>query len=157
MAAAAILNFQTSVNLTFYTLKRAKLRHRAKFYRNRSNHGRDMAFFDFSRWRPPPFGFSDFEKFNGRNAQEGQTASPCQYCAMNYNSLVHRAVIKRPRCGDFSIFQVGGRRHLGFSNFVGFNGRNVITVHGRYRDRETDGRTDRQTDRIIVPIPRYEL
>ena len=28
-----------------------------------------------------------------------------------------------PRYGDFSIFQDGGRRHLGFSNFVNFNNR----------------------------------
>jgi len=28
-----------------------------------------------------------------------------------------------PRYSDFSIFQDGGRRHLGFSNFVNFNNR----------------------------------
>jgi len=30
----------------------------------------------------------------------------------------------RPRYGDFSIFQDGGRRHLGFSKFEIFNIRN---------------------------------
>jgi len=31
----------------------------------------------------------------------------------------------RSKYGDFSIFQDGGRRHLGFSNFVNFNNRNA--------------------------------
>ena len=35
-------------------VKRVKLRQRAKFRGDSSNHRRHMAYFDFSRWRPPP-------------------------------------------------------------------------------------------------------
>jgi len=39
----------------------------------------------------------------------GRNASPCQ--------IWLKSVKARPRYGDFSIFQDGGRRHLGFLNF----------------------------------------
>ena len=45
MAAAAILDFQTLKFLTFGTVKRVKLHNHAKFGRNRSNRGRDIAIF----------------------------------------------------------------------------------------------------------------
>jgi len=48
-------------------------------------------FFDFSRWRPPPF--SNFGNFNGRNAQYGQTASIRQ--------TLSKSVKPRPRYNDF--------------------------------------------------------
>jgi len=47
MAAAAVLNFTIFENITVGTAKSVELRHRAKFYRNRSNRGRDMAIFRF--------------------------------------------------------------------------------------------------------------
>ena len=50
-----------------------------------------------------------------RNGQEGQTASLCQ--------ISSKSLEPRPRCGDYSIFQDGGRRHLGFSKFKIFEGR----------------------------------
>jgi len=55
MAAAATLNFHILEILMVGTLKMAKLRHRAKFGRNRSNRGRDMAIFGFFQngGRPP--------------------------------------------------------------------------------------------------------
>ena len=43
---------------------------------------------------------------SGPNSHEGRTASPCQ--------ISSKSVEPRPRYGDFSIFQDGGRRHLGF-------------------------------------------
>ena len=49
MAAAAILDFLIFDILTVGTLRLAKLRHRAKFRRNQSNRGRDIAFFRFSK------------------------------------------------------------------------------------------------------------
>ena len=49
MAAAAILNFKSFDILTAGTLRKAKLRHRAKFRRNQSNRSRDMAIFRFSK------------------------------------------------------------------------------------------------------------
>ena len=41
--------------------------------------------------------------------------SPCQIWLKSFKT--------RPRYGDFSIFQDGGRRHLGFSKFQIFNSR----------------------------------
>jgi len=54
MAATAILDFSNFKYVTVGTLKRAELRRRAKFGRNRSKRGQVMAIFDASRWRPPP-------------------------------------------------------------------------------------------------------
>ena len=54
-------------------LKRAELRRRAKFGRNRSNRGRDMAIFQYGGRRH--LGFFKFQIFNGRTAQEGRSAS----------------------------------------------------------------------------------
>ena len=45
--------------------------------------------------------FFKFQIFNGRAAEEGRTASPCQ--------IWSKSVKTRPRYGDFSIFQDGGR------------------------------------------------
>jgi len=75
-------------------------------------------FFDFSRWRPPPSWI--FQISNGQTAQEGRTASPCQ--------IWSKSAKTRPRYGDFSIFQDGGRRHLGFFKFQIFNGRTAEEV-----------------------------
>ena len=47
MAAAAILDFSNFTFLTVGRLKRAELRRRAKFGRNRSKRGRVMAIFRF--------------------------------------------------------------------------------------------------------------
>ena len=47
MAASAILDFRNFKFLTVGTLKRVELRLRAKFCRNRSNRGWDMAIFQF--------------------------------------------------------------------------------------------------------------
>jgi len=46
-------------------------------------------------------GFFKFQLFNGWTAEEGQTASVCQ--------IWSKSVKLRPRYGDFSIFQDGGR------------------------------------------------
>jgi len=47
MAAAAILDSKNLEILTTETVKRVKLSHRAKFCRNPSNRGEDMAIFRF--------------------------------------------------------------------------------------------------------------
>jgi len=49
---SAILDFKNLKILTAHTFMWAKMRHRAKFYADRSNRCGDIAFFDFSRWRP---------------------------------------------------------------------------------------------------------
>jgi len=60
-------------------------------------------------------GFVKFQTFNGRTAEEGRTASPCQ--------IWSKSAKMQPRGGDFSIFQDGGRRHLECFKFQTFNGR----------------------------------
>ena len=60
-------------------------------------------------------GFSQFQFFNGQNGQADGTASLCQILA--------KSLQPRPRYGDFSISQDGGRRHVGFLKFQIFNGR----------------------------------
>ena len=40
--------------LTVEMVKKVEVCHRAKFHKNRLNHGRDMVIFIFWRWRPPP-------------------------------------------------------------------------------------------------------
>jgi len=95
-------------------------------------------YFDFSTWRPPPswiFQISIF--FTGRMAEEGQTASPCQ--------IWSKSIKKRPRYGDFSIFQDGGRRHLGFFKFhfltVGRHNVAELRRHAKHgRNRPKSGR-----------------
>ena len=49
MAAAAILRLQIFEVLMVEQLKRVKVRRRAKFGQNRSNRGRDMTIFEFSK------------------------------------------------------------------------------------------------------------
>jgi len=53
MAAAAILDFYFFKFLTVGTIKSAEPRRYAKFYRNCSNRGQDIAIFGFSKWRLP--------------------------------------------------------------------------------------------------------
>ena len=67
-------------------------------------------------------GIFKFEMFNGQTTQQGRAALPCQ--------IWSKSVKPRPRYGDSSIFQDGGRRlqdggrrHLEFLKFENFNGR----------------------------------
>ena len=73
-----------------------ELRHHATFRDDRSNQCRDISISDFLK----------FQFFNGRNGPEGRTASACQ--------ILSKSLEPRQRHVDFSIFQDGGRRHLGF-------------------------------------------
>jgi len=71
MAAAVILDFK-------FFLKVEPL-HYAKFRLNRSNPGRHMVIFLFFKMAAAAIlDFKNFEIFNGRNGQEGQTVSLCQ-------------------------------------------------------------------------------
>ena len=54
MAAAVILDFKIFTFLTVGDAKKVESLHCVKFRLNRSNPGRHMVIFDFSRWRPPP-------------------------------------------------------------------------------------------------------
>ena len=78
-----------------------------------SNRCRDIVIFNLLGCRPPAFWIS-LDLCNGPNSHEGRTASPCQ--------ISSKSVEPRPRYGDFSIFQDGDRRHLGFLKSEIFNG-----------------------------------
>jgi len=78
--AAAILDFGNFKFLTAGTLKRVELRLRAKFCRNRSNRGWDMAicqFFEMAALRH--LGFSNVGYFNLRSHSEAQYASSYKF------------------------------------------------------------------------------
>ena len=75
-----------------------------------SSNPRNMATFQFfSMAAAAIVDFKNFQIFNGRNVQEGLTASLCQ--------ISMKPLQPQPRYRDFSIFQDGGRHHLGFSKF----------------------------------------
>ena len=96
-------------------------------------------FWDCSRWRRLPSWIFKIVNFNGRNGQEGGTASSCEISSQALEPL--------PRYGDFSIFQDGGRRHIGFLKFQICNGRS-----------SKNGRTAslcRISLKSLEPRPRY--
>ena len=50
-----------------------------------------------------------------------------------------KSVKTRPRYGDFSILQDGGRRHLGFLKFENFNGQEGQRAsRAKFRDDRSD-------------------
>ena len=106
MAAAAILDFSNFKFLTVGRLKRAELRRYAKFGRNRSKRGRDMAIFRF--FKMAATAILDFSNFKFLTVGRLKRAE-LRRCA----KFVPKSVKTRPIYGDFSILQDGGRRHLG--------------------------------------------
>ena len=106
-ATAVILDFKIFKFLTVGHAKEVELCHLAKFRRNRLNCARDMAIFRFFKMAAAAIlDFSKFQNFNGGDGQEGRTTSPYQ--------ISLKSAQPRPRYRDLSIFQDGGRRHLGF-------------------------------------------
>jgi len=91
--------------------------HCAKFHQNRSHGCRDMAILRFSKWRPSAI--LDFEIRVG--AVNGAILHQCTKFRKDRSN----------RCGDvtiFVIFQYSGRRHLGFSKILNFNGRSAVRI-----------------------------
>jgi len=87
-------------------------------------------------------------RFSKRNGQEGQTASACQGGrSASPCQILWKLVKPRLRYGNFSIFQDGGRRHLGFFKFEIFNswtaqdGRNALPCQ--------------IGSKSVKPLPRY--
>ena len=93
---AAISEFQNFKFLTVGWLKRVELCHRAKFGHNRSNHCQGMAIFRFLCMAAAAILAFYFLNFNGRDADKGQTVSPCQMWSKSVKPL--------PRYAEFSIF-----------------------------------------------------
>jgi len=107
------------------------------------NRCRDIVIFKLLGCRPPAYGIS-LDLWNGPNSHEGQTASPCQ--------ISSKSVKPRPRYGDYSIFQDGGRRHLGFLKFEIFNGRNGLEG----RTASISSKSHRRK-LILLSVPCYML
>ena len=113
MAAAVILKvFEI---LTVGTVSIVELRHLAKFHRNRSNRGRDLAIFRFFQDDVRRhLRFSKYGNFRGGN---GQNTLLCQ--------ISRRLVKPLLTYGDFSIVQNGGHRRLAFLILQIFNHRDA--------------------------------
>jgi len=61
------------------------------------------------------FDFMKYQIFNDRNGHEGRTVPSGQ--------ISSKSLEPRPRYGDYSIFQYGDRRHIGFLKF-----KKILTV-----------------------------
>ena len=123
MASGAMLDFSSFKFITVGRLKRADLRRRAKFLsksvKPRPRYGAFSIFQDGDLLQDGGrrhLRFLKFGTFNAGTAREGRTASP--------REIWSKSVKPWPRYGDFSIFQDGVRRHIGFFfKFQIFNGR----------------------------------
>jgi len=84
------------------------MRHRVKFYADRSNHCGDMAFFDFFKMAAVRhLGFLKVGNFNCPHPSEAQNASSCQILCKSVKAL--------RRYGRFCFFfKMAAVRHLGF-------------------------------------------
>jgi len=72
------LGFSNFWNFNDSNGQEVELRHCDKFRRNRSNCSRDMASYRFFKMVVTAFWIFETSHLNDGNAQEGQTASPCQ-------------------------------------------------------------------------------
>jgi len=107
MAAAAILDFQNFIFLMVGWLKRVEVCCHAKFGRNQSNCGRDMAIFRFSMMAAAAI--EDFKIFESLIVEMLKRVKQCQFIKFRRNRSNHGQ--------NMANFQGGGRRHLGFSKF----------------------------------------
>ena len=115
MAAAAILDFSNFKFLMVAWLRNAELRLHAKFGRNRSKRGRDMAIFRFFMMAAAAILDSNFKLLTVGQLKRVEVR--------RHDKIWSKSVKTRRRYSDLSIFQDGGRRHLGFLKFKTFNGR----------------------------------
>ena len=121
--------------VTDQTVTRAELRHRDKFRGDWSNCCRNISILAFSRWCSHNVGFLKFYIFNDPKGQGERTASLCQ--------ILSKSLKPRPRYGDFSIIQDGGRRHLGFLIFRILTVRTVKRAELRLQAKFRQNRSNR--------------
>jgi len=96
MAAVRHLGFSRVGNLTTHTLPRVKMRHHAKFCADRSNRCRDMAVYNFSRWRPSAIlDFQKLEILTAHTRWRSKMRHRAKYCADRSNC-----------CGDMTVFDL---------------------------------------------------
>jgi len=94
------ITLRSVCGITVDTVEMVKMRHHANLAVI-DNNTTIFEVFDFQDGSRRHVEFLNFENFNRRNAQETQTASPCQ--------ILWRSVKPLLSYGDFSIFQDGGR------------------------------------------------
>ena len=106
-AVSAVL--LASVN-SMNSVKSAEPRYYAKFYRNRSNRGRDTTFFGFLQIAAAVI--LDYKILKFLTVGHAKKVELCHLAKFRRNRLnCSRDMV------IFSIFQDGGGRHLGFSKF----------------------------------------
>ena len=111
MAAAAMLDFWNYKVLTVRYIISAELRHHAKFRGDWSNCCHSIL--DFSRWWQPPSWIFTILFVTIRTVKKDEM---CQILSKS---------LKLQEICQFSIFQHGGRRHLGFLKFQIINGQDA--------------------------------
>jgi len=79
--------------------------------------------------------------FSDQNGPVGRTVSSCK--------ILSKSLVPRPRYGDFSIFQDGGRRHLVFLKFQIFTVRTVKKVKLHHCTKFRQNRSYRGRDMAI--------
>ena len=118
MAIVVIFDFRNFKLLAVGTVNSVKLR--AKFRGDRLNCSQDIAYrnfcFFFKMAAAAILDFKNLKNINGQTRQEDRTASLCH--------ISSKLLKSQARYGDFSIFQDGGHRHLGFWSRVS----NCVTV-----------------------------
>jgi len=118
MTAAAITDFLNFKFLMVGIVKKVEVCHRAKFHKNRLNRSRDMVIFIF--FKMVATAILDFQNLHFSTLRTVKRLELHHYAKFRRNHL---------NCGrdmvpNFSIFQDGGGRPLGFSKFEIFNCRN---------------------------------
>ena len=94
MAAVRHPGFSKVGILTAHTLRKAKMRHRAKLCANRSRRYADMAVLDFSRWRPSAIlEFKKLDILTHHTLRRAKMRHHDRFCADRSN-----------RCRDVAVF-----------------------------------------------------
>jgi len=117
MAAIAILDFRNREILLAIVVERFRRISVTNFVKIGQSVAKILRFVNFLRWRPPPSWIFEIVNFYLLSVSGGPDASLYQ--------ISSKLVIPLQRYRDFSNFQDGRRRHLGFfksRNFTGYWG-----------------------------------
>jgi len=139
MAAVAILYFWNSEILSAMGRRGSRRISMPNFIKIGQSVAKILRFFDFSKWRQPPSWIVEFTKFYRLTV----AGWPRRITLPKFS----KSVIPLRRCCNFSNFQNGRHRHLGF-----LKSRNVIGYWGG-EGRETSA--CQILSKSVVPLRRY--